>query len=46
MRRIQKAVAAAIALAITLAGAAFVTAPMARAHTQPVAMHYGAPHAR
>lgn len=39
MNRIQKATAAAVALAITLAGAAFVTAPMALADVQPLASH-------
>ncbi|HEV7138955.1 MAG TPA: hypothetical protein VGN43_20125 [Steroidobacteraceae bacterium] len=39
MNRIQKATAAAIALTITLAGAAFVTAPMALADMQPLAFH-------
>ncbi|MDE2262632.1 MAG: hypothetical protein KGL45_08930 [Gammaproteobacteria bacterium] len=39
MNRIQKATAAVIALTITLAGAAFVTAPMALADMQPRAFH-------
>ena len=39
MNRIQKAAAAAIALTITLAGAVFVTAPMALADMQPLAFH-------
>lgn len=39
MIRIQKAAAAVIALTITLAGAAFVTAPMALADMQPLAFH-------
>lgn len=39
MNRIQKAAAAVAAFTITLAGAAFVTAPMALADVQPVAMH-------
>jgi hypothetical protein len=41
MNRIQKAAAAVVALTITLAGAAFVTAPMALADMQPLAMHQG-----
>jgi len=40
MNRIQKAVAAAIALTITALGAAFVTAPMALADMQPAASHH------
>lgn len=39
MNRIQKAVAAFVALTITLLGAAFVTAPMALADMQPAAVH-------
>lgn len=39
MNRMQKAAAAVIALTITLAGAAFVTAPMALADMQPLAFH-------
>jgi len=39
MNRIQKAVAAFVALTITLLGAAFVTAPMALADMQPIATH-------
>lgn len=42
MNRIQKAVAAAIALTITALGAAFVTAPMALADMQPAASHQAA----
>lgn len=41
MNRIQKAAAAAMALAITLAGAAFVTAPMALADIHTIPMHQG-----
>lgn len=41
MNRIQRAAFAASALAITLIGAAFVTAPMAFAGSEPlVAYHY------
>ena len=39
MNRIQKAVAAVVALTITLVGAAFVTAPMALADMRPIASH-------
>jgi hypothetical protein len=39
MNRIQKAAAAVMALTITVAGAAFVTAPMALADMQPLALH-------
>lgn len=39
MNRIQKAVTAALALTITLCGAAFVTAPMALADMQTVGLH-------
>jgi len=39
MNRIQKAFAAVIALTITAAGTAFVTAPMALADMQPPAFH-------
>ncbi len=39
MNRIQKAFAAALALAITLVGAAFVSAPMALADVQTTACH-------
>lgn len=39
MNHLQKAAAAVIALTITLAGAAFVTAPMALADMQPLAFH-------
>lgn len=39
MNRIQKAAAATIALAITLAGAAFVAAPMALADIHTLTMH-------
>ena len=39
MNAIQKATFAASALAITLLGAAFVTAPMAFARPEPVAAH-------
>lgn len=39
MNRIQKAVAAVMALTITLLGAAGVTAPMAFASVQPTALH-------
>ena len=39
MNRIQKAFTAALALAITACGAAFVTAPMALADMQTVAIH-------
>ena len=39
MNRIQKATAAAMALTITLLGAAFVTAPMALADVHSVALH-------
>lgn len=42
MNRIQKAVAAVTALTITLLGAAFVTAPMALADMQPMALHQAA----
>lgn len=42
MNRIQKAAAAAMALVITLAGAAFVSAPMALADIHAVPMHQGA----
>lgn len=42
MNRIQKPVAAVIALTITLLGAAFVTAPMALADMQPIALHQAA----
>lgn len=41
MNRIQKAAAAAMSLAITLVGAAFVTAPMALADIHTIAMHQG-----
>lgn len=40
MNRIQKAAFAASALAITLIGAAFVTAPMAFAGSQPLVAHH------
>ena len=39
MNRIQKTVAACMALTITLLGAAGVTAPMAFASVQPAALH-------
>jgi hypothetical protein len=39
MNRIQKAVAAAMALTITLVGAAAVTAPIAFADIQSTALH-------
>lgn len=39
MNRIQKAAAAVVAFTITLAGAAFVTAPMALADVQPLGAH-------
>lgn len=39
MNRLQKAAAAVVAFTITLAGAAFVTAPMALADMQPLAVH-------
>jgi len=39
MNRIYKAAAAFMALIITLAGAAFVSAPMALADMRPVAIH-------
>lgn len=39
MNRIQKAAAAVIALAITLVGATFVTAPLALADVHPLASH-------
>ena len=39
MNRIQKTVAACMALIITLLGAAGVTAPIAFASVQPVALH-------
>ncbi|MHB8813199.1 MAG: hypothetical protein ACYDAE_08015 [Steroidobacteraceae bacterium] len=40
MNAIQKAAFAASALAITLVGAAFVTAPMAFAQPKPVVAHH------
>lgn len=39
MNRIQKAAAAVIALTITLVGSVCVTAPMALADVQPLALH-------
>jgi len=39
MNRIQKAVAATIALTITLLGSVAVTAPMAFANVRPAALH-------
>ena len=39
MNRIQKTVAACMALIITVLGAAGVTAPMAFASVQPLALH-------
>lgn len=42
MNRIQKAAAAVLALAITFAGATFVTAPLALASVTPIALHQGA----
>lgn len=39
MNRIQKAAAAVIALTITVVGSVCVTAPMALADTQPLALH-------
>lgn len=41
MNRIQKATTAFVALTITLAGATFVTAPLALADLQPAAFHQG-----
>ena len=40
MNRVQKAAFAASALAITLIGAAFVTAPMAFAGSKPLVAHH------
>lgn len=39
MNRIQKTVAAVLALIITLLGSAGVTAPLAFANVQPIALH-------
>jgi hypothetical protein len=41
MNRIQKATTAVVALTITLAGATFVTAPLALADLRPPALHQG-----
>ncbi|MGA7540425.1 MAG: hypothetical protein WBW93_16835 [Steroidobacteraceae bacterium] len=41
MNAIQKATVATSALAITLVGAALVTAPLAFARSQPLAAHHG-----
>lgn len=43
MSTIQKAAFAASAFAITLVGAAFVTAPMAFAQPQPIVAHHACP---